>query len=353
MPSEPPATPKPIDLKAPASDLANRLTFGIYPGGMAGGDDGLHSGPPDSFAQVDAALTELQGSSRPFVVRCYDSFQDADSPYAANPCAPTEFVRYAVPGSRPMDLVLQYRSASGNVGAYLDFIRDRVGRYAPLLYALPIAEEPNFIDGPRVIDGPYPNVCLALTEGLKAARESLFAGGRPDVKVGFNSTPTFGPSADFWKRIGAAGARFVQAVDYVGLDFFPDVFRSVSPDGQPGDLISSVVGVLETMRSVWLPMAGIPEGVPIHITEHGWPTSAGRGMDRQAAVLEQVIRTVHSNRRRLNIERYTLFALRDVSLRNPGNEKNLFHFFGVMTANYERKPAFETLRRLVSELGMR
>jgi hypothetical protein len=31
----------------------------------------------------------------------------------------------------------------------------------------------------------------------------------------------------------------------------------------------------------------------------------------------------------------------------------LFHFFGVMTANYERKPAFETFRRLVSELGTR
>ena len=327
------------------------MTFGIYPGGAAGGDNGLLLGPPDCFEQVDAALIELQGCSAPFVVRCYDSFQDADSPFGGNPCAPAEFVRYAVPGRRPMELVLQYRSASGDVGGYLDFIRDRIGRYAGVLYALQITEEANFTDGPNVIDGPYPNVLLALTEGVKTAKESLLALGRPEIKVGFNSTPTFGPSADFWQRIGAGGERFVQAVDYVGLDFFPDVFRPVSPDGQPGDLKSVVVGVLETMRLVWLPAAGIPESAPIHITEHGWPTSAGRGMDRQAQVLEEAIRTVHANRERLNIERYSLFALRDVSLRNASNEGNLFHFFGIMTADYERKPAFKVVRELVHELG--
>jgi len=329
----------------------SHLIFGIYPGGTAGGDDGLLLGPPDSYEQVDAALTELQGSSSPFVIRCYDSFQDSGSPLAANPCAPADFVRYAVAGSRPMELVLQYRSASGDVGGYLGFIRDRIARYADVLYALQITEEANFVDGPPVIDGPYPNVCLALIEGIKAAKESLLALGRPDVKVGFNSTPTFGPGADFWKRVGVGGDPFVEAVDYVGLDFFPDVFRPVSPDGQPGDLNASVVGVIETMRSIWLPTAGIPDGVPIHITEHGWPTSLGRGMGRQAEVIEQVIRTVHSHRERLNIERYSLFALRDVALRNAGNEENLFNFFGIMTANYQRKPAFEVVRGLVKELG--
>jgi hypothetical protein len=329
------------------------MTFGIYPGGVAGGADGLLTGPPDCFEQADYALTELQGGSTPFVVRCYDSFQDADSPFADNPCAPAEFVRYAALPNRPMELVLQYRSASGNMDGYLDFIRDRIGKYARVLYALQITEEANFTDGPSVIDGPYPNVCRALTEGVKSAKAALRALGYPDVKVGFNSPPTFGPAADFWKRIGGDGERFVQAVDYVGLDFFPDVFRRVSPDGQPGDLKSSMVGVLETMRLVWMPAAGIPENVPIHITENGWPTSAGRGIDRQAEVLEQVIRTVHANSSRLNIGRYSLFALRDVSLRNASNEENLFNFFGIMTADYERKPAFETIRKLVRELGAR
>jgi len=327
------------------------MIFGIYPGGVAGGDQGLLTGPPDSAVEIEAALGELQGNSRPFVVRCYDSFQDAGSPYAAFPCAPPDYPRYAIPGARPMELVLQFRSASGNVDGYLDFVRERIGRHAHLLYAVQITEEANFTDGPAVIDGPYPNVCQALTEGVKAAKETLAALGLRDVKVGFNSTPTFGPSVDFWKRVGGGGESFIQSLDYVGLDFFPDVFRRVAADGQPGDLTASVIRVLETMRTVWLPSAGIPDAVPIHITEHGWPTSVGREVERQAVVIEQVIRVVDANSERLNVARYTLFALRDVALRTPGNEGDLFSFFGIVTADYRRKPAFETFVRMVREIG--
>lgn len=322
------------------------MTFGIYPGGAAGGDQGLLTGPPDIPQQIEAALRDLQGEFGPFLVRCYDSFQDAGSPYAAFPCAPPDYPRYAVPGTRPMELVLQFRSATGNVGGYLDFVHERIAQYAHLLYAVQITEEANFTDGPPVIDGPYPNVCLALREGVKAAKQVLRALGRADVKVGFNSTPTFGLGTEFWKRI-AGGEDFVRSLDYVGLDFFPDVFRRVAA----GDLTASVIGVLETMRTVWLPSAGIPETVPIQITEHGWPTSAGREVARQSEVIEQVIRTVHANRERLNVARYTLFALRDVALRTAANEQDLFGFFGIMTADYQRKPAFEVFRKLLRELG--
>jgi hypothetical protein len=323
------------------------LTFGIYPGG----EHGLLAGPPDDPERAGAALAELQGGATRFIVRCYDSFQDPGSPLWSLPCAPEEFGRYATPGARPMDLVLQYCSAAGNVPGYLEFVRNRIGRYAPLLYSVQITEEASFTGGPEVIDGPYPNVCAALTEGVQTARECLFSLGLRDVKVGFNSTPTFGPSADFWTRIATGGRGFIGALDYVGLDFFPDVFRRVAADGQPGDLASSVVGVLETMRSVWLPSAGISDRVPMHITEHGWPTSSGRSSNRQAKVIDRVVRTVHANSERLNVDSYSLFALRDVALPNSGNEKDVFHFFGIMTADYERKPAFETYRKLIQELG--
>jgi len=327
------------------------MIFGIYPGGMAGGDSGLLTGPPDRFEIASAALTELQGNAPRFIVRCYDSFQDPGSPLWNAPCAPKDFVRYAVRGSRPMDLVLQYRSAEGNVSGYVDFVRDRIDQYAHLLYSVQITEEANFTDGPPVIDGPYPDVCVALTEGVQAAKLSLTKLGYPDVKVGFNCTPTFGPGAVFWTRIAAGGERFSAALDYVGLDFFPDVFRPVAPDGQPGDLKSSIVGVLESMRTIWLPAAGIPERVPIHITEHGWPTSAGRSPARQAEILEEAIRVIHANSERLNIDGYSLFSLRDVAPPTPDNEADLFSFFGIMTAGYEPKPAFATFRALIQELG--
>ena len=55
------------------------LTFGVYPGGVAGGDQGLLTGPPDNFELADAALIALQGGAKRFIVRCYDSFQDPRS----------------------------------------------------------------------------------------------------------------------------------------------------------------------------------------------------------------------------------------------------------------------------------
>jgi hypothetical protein len=330
-----------------------RLVFGIYPGGASGGDRGLLSGPPDDANQIKSCLNDLQGMSRPFVVRCYDSFQDPDSPFGGAACAPQEYLQYAVPGTRPLELVLQFRSASGNIAGYLDFIRRKIEQCCPYLYAVQITEEPNFVDGPKVIDGPYPNVRQALIQGVVAAKELLRALGQPQVKVGFNTTPTFGPTAEFWGGLRSLGNQsFVESLDFVGLDFFPDVFRPVAQNGQPGDLTSSVISVLETLRNVWLPAAGIPMNVAIHITEHGWPTGPSRSWERQAEVLESVIRVLHEISERLHIDRYMLFDLRDVDSGISESEDNIFRFFGITTYNYSRKPAFETFQKLIREFGV-
>jgi hypothetical protein len=335
------------------SSNKRRLVFGIYPGGAAGGDTGLLSGPADDPKQINSCLTDLQGISRPFVVRCYDSFQDPDSPFGKLACAPQDYLQYAIPVTRPLELVLQFRSASGNVGAYLDFIRGKIKQCHSSLYAVQITEEPNFVDGPNVIDGPYPNVREALIRGVVTAKELLCALGRPNVKVGFNTTPTFGPAAEFWDGLRSLGSQtFVESLDFVGLDFFPDVFRPVAQDGQPGDLTSSVIGILETLRNVWLPAAGIPMNVAIHITEHGWPTGLNRSWERQAEVLESVVRVLHEVSERLHIERYMAFDLRDVDSGISESESDFFRFFGLTTANYSRKPAFYTFQELIREFGV-
>jgi hypothetical protein len=333
---------------------SRRLIFGIYPGGVAGDDSGLLVGPPDEPDQINRCLRDLQGISQPFVVRCYDSFQDSDSPLGNTGPAPANYAQYAVSDVRPLELVLQFRSTSGDVAGYLDFVHGKLKQHHQNLYAVQITEEPNFLDGPNVIDGPYPNVRLALTEGVTAAKQTLRELGQPHVKVGFNATPTFGPSSEFWTDLKSlAKTAFVESLDYVGLDFFPDVFRPAASDGQPGDLVSSVIAVLETLRYVWLPSAGIPDRIPIHITEHGWPTSPTRSVAHQAQVLETVIRTIHDLSPKLNIERYMLFALRDVDHSNATNEENIFRFFGITTSDYtQKKPAFDKFRALVHELGM-
>lgn len=326
------------------------LAFGIYPGGESGSDKGAITGPLDDPARIEQALTKLQGHSSPFLVRAYYQFSDPGSPPKGLKRNPENVDRYLHDG-RLLDLVLKFQSSIGDVDGYLDYVRDHIREYGARLYSVQITEEANFAHGPDCIDGPYPRVREALVQGVIAAkRESQRLG--LSVKVGFNSTPTFGPAEEFWTAIGTLGGKaFVDSLDYVGLDFFPDVFRPVATDGEPGDLRASVVGVLTAMRQNWLPATGIPASVPIHIAEHGWPTGPGRSIEQQSVVLEKVLRTIHEIREQLNIGRYTLFSLRDTDS-SAEHENDTFYHFGILRDDYSPKPAFETYRKLVEEFGI-
>jgi hypothetical protein len=70
----------------------------------------------------------------------------------------------------------------------------------------------------------------------------------------------------------------------------------------PAELEKVVEGVLVHFRRSNLASAGIPESVPIRITENGRPTAAERPPERQAEILERVVWTVHRLRSRLIAE---------------------------------------------------
>jgi len=69
--------------------------------------------------------------------------------------------------------------------------------------------------------------------------------------------------------------------------------------------------VLRSYRERALPIAGIDGSVPIRICESGWPTGPGRPEERQAQVLETIIRAVEDLRTELNVTHWELFTLRD------------------------------------------
>lgn len=328
------------------------FVFGIYPGGEAGSDEGQASGPPDNSESILRALVELQGSSRQFIVRAYERFSDVSAPSRYSARTPVNYDRY-LGGGRRLDLVVMFQSAGGDVDSFLAFLRDLVQRYAPSLYTVQVTEEANFTDGPDAIDGPYPRVREALVRGVCATSQQVRElGYEGRIEVGFSTTPMFGPAPDFCTAIGElGGGPFREALDYVALDFFPDVFRRLPADGEPGDVRDSVHFVIRAMRAEWLRAAGIPPSVPIHIGENGWPTGPDRPYERQAEVLETIIRTVHSLRTECNIERYTMFDLRDADSEREG-EGQMFYQFGLMRDDYTPKPAFETYRRLIAELGL-
>ncbi|MFI9273369.1 hypothetical protein ACIGXM_22010 [Kitasatospora sp. NPDC052896] len=313
------------------------MTFGIYPGGLLGDDQGIiHPVRPDEPNRVIDALDELQGDAATLAVRAYRSFAATVAPPLPAPADPYAYLRRG----RTLDLVLQFREPSGELDGWPEFVREAVRTGGPELASVQICEEPN-LNLPAV-DGSIPNVLNALVQGVVAAKQEARSLGHR-VAVGFNAVPTFDPSDTFWSELGAlADARFRQSLDYVGLDFFPDVFRPIAAD----QLAGAVTGVLTAFRRTSLPQAGIPDTVPIRICENGWPTGPGRTEQRQAAALDTVIRTVAALATDLNIDGYSLFALRDAD----SDAEGLFHHFGLLRDDYTPKPAFTTYRQLVREL---
>ncbi len=219
-----------------------------------------------------------------------------------------------------------------------------VQRYGEQLDALQVTGEANLTNVPASADGSQPNARNALVQGVLAARRAADAAQAP-VKIGFATVPCFDPSDDFWPSLANMGnGSFAAALDYVGYDFYPDVFGPPIPAEK---LAGAVAMLLQQLRNVNLPTAGIPASVPIRICENGWPTGPERSEAKQAQVLERVIRAVYASRLEYNITHYELFGLRDADSSND----NLFYRFGIVHDDYTPKPAFATYRHLIAELG--
>lgn len=120
---------------------------------------------------------------------------------------------------------------------------------------------------------------------------------------------------------------------------------SSGPSPRAG-LASAVEGLLRHHRDTVLTPAGLGH-LPLHITEHGWPTGEERPPHRQAEVVGTVVRTVVELAGELSLSGYTHFALRDADSSQPG----LFHRFGLTTDDYTPKPAFDTYRALIDRHG--
>lgn len=309
------------------------MEFGIYPGGLAGDDGGgLAGGRPDDPEKIRAALRALQAGG-PFLVRGYLVFTD---PGGSRPETPHDVGQYAEEG-RQLDVVAQYQSDSGDVAGYLEFVRRILRRLGPVIATLQITEEPNVVGNPT-LDGYYPGVRRALVDGVIAARAEADRLGLTGLRVGFNTTPLFGPSAEFLAElVDMGGPLFLDALGYVGLDFFPDVFRPAP------DPATATAGLLSLHRDL-MTKAGIAHEIPLHITEHGWPTGPDRTPHRQAEVLHAVLDTIMRHRALLNLGAYLHFALRDADTAKD----DLFHRFGLLNDDYTPKPAFTVYQHFIS-----
>jgi len=316
------------------------LVFGVFPLGMAGGPDGLAVGPPDDFEAIGRALGELQGDGDALLPRMYVVWSGPESTAEVS----AQVAQLAGIGV-PLDLVLCYRDPGGDVAAWASFVSQVVTRHGRELAALQVTGEPNLTWAGAAADGAFPGALDALVRGVLAGAAAKREVGAT-AEIGFAVVPDIDPAASgFWAGVrDSGGAEFAAAVDYAGIDIYPDVF---GPRLSADELPIIVEQLLRDFRERDLATAGIPASVPIRICENGWPTGPDRPEEQQAAVLESIIRTVHALRADLNITHWELFTLRDAD----SAKDDKFHRFGVLRDDYSPKPAFHTLRRLIAEPG--
>ena len=209
------------------------------------------------------------------------------------------------------------RDSGFELDRWLDLVRTVVRRYGAEIGSLQITNEPNL----SFMDGSKPYVLDALMHGVVAAKDEALRRSLP-VDIGFGSVPHSPVSLpNFWPDIAArVGPSFTEALDFVGHNFYVDVFEEpVDLEDIPG----RVENVLRDLRHRDLATAGIPPTVPIRVTENGWPTGtnpftgAVRGYEQQADVIDRVVRTIHRMRQELNISHYMLFGLRDADSTKP------------------------------------
>ena len=325
------------------------LSFGIYPLSAAGTPFGLAVGPEDDYEKIGLALQDLRGEYKKLYPRNYLIYTKEWEEKMLELAD-----RYLAAGLLG-DLTLgcgdwtQQQEQGIELDNWLGFIRKVIDRYGPHLASLQITNEPNL----SFMEGSKPYIMQALVEGVIAAKKETRERGLP-VKIGFGSVPE-SPAAvpHFWENLAKAGGKaFIDSVDFVGHNFYVDVFEE-----QPLDLKeipASVESILRKLREKDFATAGIPPSVPIKIAENGWPTGknpvAGieRSYEQQVKVLEAVIRTVYDLRLELNISHYELFGLRDAD----SSQDDLFHQYGIMRDDYSPKPAYHMFKKLIQELGI-
>ncbi|WP_041616969.1 hypothetical protein [Spirosoma linguale] len=323
----------------------NPFLFGIYLGGVAGIDNevGLTVSKADKPGAICQALDTLQGEKNLFIVRNYLHFKGVPQIDSVNEAVQNAH-QYCGP-NRKLDLVLCFQTTVYSSSIWQQFIHQVLDYYGPVLHSIQIAEEPNMYQFPG--DGTFPQISQVIVDGVIFAKQEIRKRGLP-IQVGFNAVPCFDKADPFWNSLRQLlDASFLDSLDYVGLDFFPDVFRPINPDSQEGDIHKMVEGLLHHFRDVNLKTTGIDQTISIRITEHGWPTGPTRSPERQAYLLNTIIRGIYACRTELNITHYELFSLRDADSENP----NLFYQFGLLQDDYSAKPAFYTYQQLIEELS--
>jgi hypothetical protein len=332
------------------------LRFGITPGVQTGQ---LGSGPvpprlPEDPAQQVAALHRLADlGERPFVLRLHRFFWSDGEPGVQRFLELAD--RYTREGFL-VELQLRYHPSEqqeGDIDAWTAHVRDVVRRFGrnPRVVAIQVTNEVNLTFSPDSSDGSYERSRDALVQGVIAAKDEARKRGYDQLEIGFNWAYRSTPDADnaFWAHLrDHGGPEFVGSLDWLGLDAYPGTF--FPPAEAPGEERDGMVNAMSSIRC-YAARAGIPDTLPIHIEENGYPTGPApdRSYERQVEVMRTLIGAVQDYRGTYNVSDYRWFNLRD----GDSTTANFQTQYGLMRDDYTEKPAFGVYAQLVRDLSTR
>jgi hypothetical protein len=345
---------QPVSTLEPKSPTAPPLVFGVYPGGAAGTIG--PSGPvaPENPTLRLAALEQLRPPGRPFVLHLYASYTGASGWSAAQQVG-QEISQYGDAGFQT-ELVVCYRPAGGgspaDVSGFVEFVREAIQALGPVpgFVSLQVTNEANQGGSPNTSDGYYAGAKDALVDGVIAAKGEIRKDGFGQVKVGFNwAYATDGGERAFWRYLGRRGGRrFVDDLDWVGLDAYPGTWGpALGGPGLATETTSFMNRALHALRVTYMPLAGIPRTVPLRVSETGYPTGPGRTDATQVTVMKAAVDAVYHARGTYNITGFRWFDLRDADSSSSSFESQ----YGLMRDDYSPKPAFGAYRALVTSLS--
>jgi hypothetical protein len=342
---------QPMRQLKPKSSTAPRLVFGVYPGGAAGTVG--PSGPvaPENPALRTAALEQLRSPGHPFVLHLYASYTGANGWSAAQQVG-QELVEYGHAGFQT-ELVVCYRPADGgspaDVDGFVEFVRDAVRSlgHTPGFVLLQVTNEANQGGSANTSDGYYTGAPDALVDGVIAAKSEIRRDGFAPLKVGFNwAYATDEGQRGFWRYLRRRGGRrFVDDLDWVGLDAYPGTWGpALGGRGLAAETTSFLDVALRAVRVTYMPLAGIPHNVPLRVSETGYPTGPGRTEAMQVTVMKAAVGAVYHARATYNITGFRWFDLRDADSSSSSFESQ----YGLMRDDYSPKLAFGAYRALVA-----
>jgi hypothetical protein len=332
--------------QAASVGATNKLVFGIYPGGIAGGDTGAM---PDNFAKDVAGVQQLDSSGAPFLVHLYAEYFGPNT-WTAQQLVGSEVKLFAQAGVK-VELVLRYSPNSANaavdVPGFVRWVDQALSAMGSKISYVQVTNEAN-VNGASDNDGTFAGADQALVTGVESAKTYILA-HRLQARVGFNwSYDASAGGAAWWSSLEAlGGSTFTNDVDWVGVDTYPGTWQPLPTTMSFGSGVEQVTTqALQSTRND-MALAGLGAGVPIHVTETGYPTGPNRTYAMQETAVESEVQAVLGASATDNVTAMEFFDLRDaITSSTDFNDQ-----YGLMTDTWTPKPAFAEYEQLVSEYG--